>query len=215
VQTQFEAGTAWRFQLDTYEPEVARYGGPSKQTSVHDIFMADSDAVLEILRHHPGEPGLQDRWRLALASMDEFYRAAGFSMDRRLRSVRIQRDSYRAETGLVLDQADHALGDRFRRERPRLEALLGENPNEMEPLAQGMAALRERSRRIGPLLRAIEEGAEDKAFQDILASFIHMSINRLLLSSQRAQERILFHFLMRLYESREARTRRTRQGIIP
>ena len=40
------------------------------------------------------------------------------------------------------------------------------------------------------------------------ASFVHMHVNRLIRSAQRAHEMVLYDFLHLLYESREARQRK-------
>lgn len=42
-------GRIWRVQLDTYEREVERYGGPAGVELAEEIFHADSDAVLAVL----------------------------------------------------------------------------------------------------------------------------------------------------------------------
>ena len=44
------AGLVWRTQLDTYEREVERYGGPAGVVHCERIFHADSEAVTEIMR---------------------------------------------------------------------------------------------------------------------------------------------------------------------
>ncbi|MDP8931941.1 MAG: lantibiotic dehydratase, partial [Actinomycetota bacterium] len=45
-----ESGQIWRVQLDTYEREVERYGGDRGIELAEQVFQADSDAVLAILR---------------------------------------------------------------------------------------------------------------------------------------------------------------------
>ena len=108
------------------------------------------------------------------------------------------------------------LGDKFRKERAALEHLLAaasEPPEGEEPtlLHPGFAALDARSetiRRAAPELASLErEGLLIGDVVGLAASHLHMHANRLLRSEQRAQELVLYDFLMRLYDSEAARAR--------
>ena len=63
-QLLLEDGQLWRLQLDTYEREVERYGGPEGMVLAERLFQADSEAVLEIVEQYPedarGGPSGQD-----------------------------------------------------------------------------------------------------------------------------------------------------------
>jgi thiopeptide-type bacteriocin biosynthesis protein len=47
--------TIRRLALDTYEPEINRYGGPGLSTAAEELFCADSAAVIGQLQQHTGE----------------------------------------------------------------------------------------------------------------------------------------------------------------
>lgn len=205
------SGLVWRFQLDTYEPETIRYGGLANLERAERIFMADSEAALNILATHAGEKGLQERWQLALVSVDEFYATAGFDVATRLQLARTQCQGFDQEYAPGHPSVNPQLGDRFRAERKRLATLLDPAMRLGDPVAQGIATLRERTKRLRPLFIEIEQlDAEvglTTSLEAMLGSFIHMSVNRLLSSAQREQEMVIYHFLVRLYESRIAQTR--------
>lgn len=57
-----------------YEPETAAFGGPSGIAAVHDLFCADSNGVLEYVRHEA--PGLGRR-ELSIVLIGGLLRAAG------------------------------------------------------------------------------------------------------------------------------------------
>jgi thiopeptide-type bacteriocin biosynthesis protein len=206
-------GWLWRFQLDTYEPELFRYGGANNQERAEQIFMADSEAAMKILAHHPGDEGIRGRWPLALASMDEYLASAGLSLGARLTMAQARLSGFSREFGLQGNPTSHQLGVRFRQERRLLETLFCPGQPPEGHLALGLAALAERSRRISPWLRSMgaleESGKLTTTLEDLLGSMIHMSVNRLLMSSQRAQEMILYDFLVRIYASRLAREGQT------
>ncbi|HEY0192494.1 MAG TPA: lantibiotic dehydratase C-terminal domain-containing protein, partial [Kofleriaceae bacterium] len=57
-------------------------------------------------------------------------------------------------------------------------------------------------------LRAAEaRGALHLPIADLLPSYIHMQVNRLIRSAQRAHECVLYDLLTRLYEARVARSK--------
>jgi len=65
-----ERGMLWRLQVDTYEREVERYGGPQGMRLSERLFQADSKAALDILAAlEPGDAGLDERWLLTLPGM--------------------------------------------------------------------------------------------------------------------------------------------------
>ncbi len=104
------------------------------------------------------------------------------------------------------------LGDRFRKESKSLELLLDPAREEENRLAPGLAVLRRRSDRLAPLIRDLEACGKDGRLTQPLASiarsYVHMHVNRMLRSAQRAQEFVLYDFLARVYESRAARARK-------
>ncbi|HZX04041.1 lantibiotic dehydratase [Kribbella sp.] len=72
------AGLAQRLVLDTYEPELARYGGPEAMEAAERAFHADSEAVLDELRMRP--PGVPLELLLAggMAGIAEAYAGPGW-----------------------------------------------------------------------------------------------------------------------------------------
>jgi thiopeptide-type bacteriocin biosynthesis protein len=202
-------GWIWKLQLDTYEPELARYGGLVDGAGMERLFQEDSETALEILAAIPGDEGPDaTRWPLALLSVDEWLASAGLGVEARLALVRDLQDQDPSRTGAALKAW---LGKRYREARPSLEALLAGAAALPAPLAEGRAALAARSRRVAPLLAGIRAlgsaQRRGRSLEDLLASLAHMSVNRLLRSTAREEERIIQHFLVRLYDSRLARGR--------
>src|SRR5262249_9768553 len=97
------------------------------------------------------------------------------------------------------------LGQKLRKERVAVEALLDPTRDAASPFAPGFAILRERSERLAPVARELREleaaGELSRPLSELAASFVHMHANRLLRSAQRAQECVLYYDLDRLYES--------------
>jgi len=203
------SGEGWKLQLDTYEREVERYGGPVGITLSEQLFAVDSEAVLSLLETHPGDEGASLRWRLALLGMDTLLEALGLSLEQKLAVAGRCRKAFGAEFK-VNARFENQLGQRFREERRELERMLDAAPTDAGPWKAGLDILARRGALLRPIaeqLHAAErEGQLTLPMAELAESFLHMHANRMLASDQRAQELILYDFLARLYRSRLART---------
>ncbi|MBI3725130.1 lantibiotic dehydratase [bacterium] len=199
-----------RIQLDTYEREVERYGGPEAILAVERIFQIDSEAALAIVARLKGDAGADARWRLALRGIDAIQDDLGLDHARKRTVIRRVRAAFGAEIGAG-DAFWRQLGARFRQERAGLDALLDRERDETSPLAPALLVLQERSERLRPVvadLRARERaGLLGRPVDALADSLVHMHANRLLRSAQRAHEVVIYYFLDRLYESQAARAR--------
>jgi thiopeptide-type bacteriocin biosynthesis protein len=201
-------GRIRRWQIDTYDREVERYGGPIGIELAESLFHVDSEAALSLIEACPGDSGLDARWRLALAGIDRLLDDFGLLLDAKLRIMRESRDGmgaeFHAEAGLTPQ-----LAQKFRGERKGLEELLARPHSPTAPLAPGLAILDQRSRGLAQWLdslRMAESRGELLHSREQLApAFIHMFANRLLRSAHRAQELVLYDFLARLYQSQHVR----------
>src|SRR5690606_6306968 len=116
-------GLVWRMQLDSYEREVERYGGPDAIELVERIFEADSEAVLANLVRvqHGGE---ELRWQLLVRGIDQLLDDLGLALADKLALVEQMRASYGRELGADRGELRHQLGRSFRRHRATIERLL-------------------------------------------------------------------------------------------
>lgn len=208
-------GWIWKFQLDTFEPETGRYGGPENIICAERAFQSDSEAILRILALYPGDEGTDARWRLAIRSVDEYYHALGLSLEDKLRVADISRTMYAREFWAENGPGEHQLGDKFRPVRKQLEALLDPTRDAESPLSAGIMILKERTKQLRPLFQEMLEfqaqGKLTHKLEDMMSSFVHMSVNRFLRSAQRMQEMVVYDFLVRIYESRVAREKKRKK----
>lgn len=203
-----DGGRLRKLVLDAYEPETDRYGGPEALPFIERWFRHDSEAALTLVAASAGASGSDLRWRLALVGarliLDDF----GFGPEPAQEILRAVDKGYRAEfaTSRALDGV---ISRRFRDHRPELEALLARAGAEEVPAE--LAPLRRRTERTRTLVAALLALAgEDRLaapLPDILASLMHMHINRLLRAHPRAHERVIYEYLARLGQSDLARRR--------
>lgn len=199
-------GWIWRFQLDCYEPEWQRYGGGGNQERTEQVFQADSETAIAIASCEGGDQALAERWVLALASVDGYFNSAGLDLPGRLKEVGARCAEFRAEYRQREIPLHRQAARKFREERRRLESLFEPSEPKSAALATGLDLMRRRHARIQPLFAAMREelAAVGNPVETLLASFIHMSVNRLLPSAQRIHEAFIYEFLERLYRARTA-----------
>jgi thiopeptide-type bacteriocin biosynthesis protein len=202
------SGLIWKLQLDTYEREVERYGGPLGIELAERLFQVDCEASLEMLGLFPDDEHADVRWRLTLKGLDLLLDDLGFKLAAKLEIAAQARQAYAAEFKQDLT-LQRQLGERFRTERRALEALLDDTLAADDPLQPGLRALSRRSERLQPIAAALREAARQGQLTAPLAqlapSYLHVHAFRLLRADQRRHELVLYEFLTRLYESRRAR----------
>ncbi|MCP3164276.1 lantibiotic dehydratase [Myxococcus qinghaiensis] len=197
-----------RIQLDTYEREVERYGGAPGMALSEIVFAADSEAVVDILNAYPGDSGTDLRWRLGLKGVDCLLTDLGQTLDARIAILERLRAGFGAEFQVKKD-FEEQLSKRFRKERPVLEALRLADASQQGPWRPALSAFQRRSEQLRPVAEALGRGMQEDAFGlsvgEMIDSYLHMHVNRMLPDEHRPQELILYDFLLRLYRSAQAR----------
>jgi len=202
-----------RWQLDTYEREIERYGGAEGMEISEAVFHADSEAVLAALEDLGGDSGAEWRWRLALVGIDRLLDDFRFDLAARRDLMAELRRAFGNEfaAGAQLTQQ---LAQRQRETASELYELLTAPLSPEHPLAGSIAALDRRSERLAPLVAELRDlasrGALTTSMEELVNSYIHMFVNRLIRSDARRHELVLYDLLHRLTVSRLAR-----QGAAP
>jgi lantibiotic biosynthesis protein len=207
-----QRGTIWKVEIGTYEREVERYGGPDSMLFAEDIFCADSDAVVEILRTLEGDEGAEARWRIALLGVHRLFDDCGVAADVRRDVMARARDSFLHEFR-VGSQGKSQLSDRFRNQRHAIDALMHADGRGDDAMAIARAVFDRRSTRIAQAVTQLESlarrGTLHVPISELAISFSHMHVNRMIRASGRAHELILYDFLLKWYDARLARERQT------
>jgi thiopeptide-type bacteriocin biosynthesis protein len=211
IAPPLDDGRLWRVQLDTYEREVERYGGPEGIVLAERLFHVDSEAVLSILDLLEGDEGADLRWRIALRGIDMLLNDLGLEGAAKQQVLRRMRESFATEFGggkglrVQLDQ-------RLREERRSLFPLLDPAGDRESELAPALEILHRRSERWAPVIAELKrlEGAGrlTQTIAEMAPSYVHMFVNRMIRAAARAHELVLYDFLYQLLEQRAARARK-------
>lgn len=201
------SGKIWKIQFDTYEQEIERYGGVAGMSAAEKIFFADSSAVLDVLQAlHSSGYDPDRRWKIALLGSDMLLSDLGFDLHAKRALMEALRHKYASEFRATGD-IELVLGKQFRAKRSQLEQLWCEAGDAVPGLVR--QAFQTRSSRVLPLAYTLhslfQEGKLTVNLAELGASFVHMHINRMMQSSWRQYECVLYEFLYRLYQSRLAR----------
>ncbi|HEX3765390.1 MAG TPA: lantibiotic dehydratase [Kofleriaceae bacterium] len=212
AQAMLGDGRLWKFQLDTYEREIERYGGPVGIELAERLFCADSACAIDILGMLDGDAGNDARWRLAVRGIDQLLDDLGLDLATRLTVMRRVRDGFAREHRVDSSIGfQRGLGDKYRKERTPLAILLDRAHDADSDLGPGLERIAARSVANAPIiaeLRAAEQrGQLTSPVLDLVPSYIHMHVNRLIRSAQRAHEVVLYDLVVRLYEAQVARAK--------
>jgi lantibiotic biosynthesis protein len=199
-----QTGSVYKVQVDTYERELERYGEATMALS-ETVFCADSSAMLHYLCH---EEEVSSRWQFALQSCDTLLADFGLTTAAKVELLQTLQARFLAEHNA--DQTlRKQLNDRYRAEQGLIGAVI-DTPAD---------CLRVRSETLRPVIAPIRAACLGTYLQPnlptLLASYLHMSLNRLFTSKHRMQEMVIYHFLTRFYESQLARqtARQTAEAV--
>ncbi|HZR41764.1 MAG TPA: lantibiotic dehydratase, partial [Ktedonobacteraceae bacterium] len=182
-------GRIQRFSLDTYEREVARYGGIAAIDLLEQIFSLDSDVCSSLVAAHSTHHLTLDPLAIAVCSLDSFFSAWNYDTQHRLHWLQKRTEKY-------------AWSAEFRRERKRYCALLAPwiEPVDPELLTQRTllnTLLVPLKVHLPPLVAQVRDLVHKGQFwvaeEDLLASLAHMHKIRILgLGANREQQLYAF-----------------------
>jgi lantibiotic biosynthesis protein len=208
-------GILWQLELDAYEPEVERYGGPLGIALAERLFQIDSELCLELLPRFSDDAGAELRWQLAFAGADRLLTRLGFSLAEK-KALAEQMRAAREQSWIVDEAYRRQLARKFRSGelRQSLTAILREEDGEANATgsllpADALAAFARFSQRLQPVgekVRSLDRAGQlTTTIHDLAASFVHMHFNRVLRSCHLEQEAVLCDLLVRTYASQLAK----------
>ena len=140
--------------------------------------------------------------------MDLLLDGLGFSLGQKCEWIRSRRDAFAGEFR-VDHRVRQQLGDKYRSERHGLQELLGLAHSGQAAEYPALDALKRRSVALSAIVDELKAasaaGMLAVSISDLAASYAHMHVNRVLRSSHRAQELVIYDLLDRIYRSQLAR----------
>ncbi|HWO95421.1 MAG TPA: lantibiotic dehydratase [Bacillus sp. (in: firmicutes)] len=186
TQTLYQEGLISKIVVDTYEPEIERYGGPNLMPLAEALFSHDSEVVSYLIQLVRFSQLQIDKLKLSVISVLELLRQFGLTDD---------------ETASLLnkkyDVKDYL--DDFRKDRKYFMELLAGHRDKLEPSYPNESLVYQImdtrylavKRYVEELARQEELGMLLNAKEDILFSVIHMHLNRLLGINRNQEEKVM------------------------
>jgi len=209
VAPALQDGLLYRLALDTYEREVERYGGLDGVQMMERAAEADADAVIKILS---GGSSIPERRHLAVASLASLYACSTLDpAGQHQCCAALSEPSTRGFTG----PRAKLLGKQERAERAEVADVVAAVDRSEVGSDPAIDALNARAERLTPILQRLrvlaDEGVLERPLDDVVCSFAHMFVNRLLRDGGGLDELRVHDALARVYEGRLARERQRGQ----
>ena len=203
-----QKGIIHKVQTDTYQREIERYGH-STMTLSEQLFYFDSEAVVNFIDLIDGAEGERYRWLFALRGVDELLNDFGYTIAQKNELLQqLQRGFFQEHHGN--DALRHSLNDKYRANRQAITEIL-DSEKDTEYIMPAVDCFRTRSARSQATIATIQERCSQETeggLSRLLPSYIHMFLNRMFLSQPRRHELVIYHYLMKYYDSQVARDKK-------
>jgi thiopeptide-type bacteriocin biosynthesis protein len=192
-----------KVKYDTYERELGRYGYNKIELS-ESLFHHDSEAVVSILGMLDGDDSEELRWLIALRNIDMLLSDFRMDLESKHKLLELLKNDFYQE--FKVDKEGVVQLDRlYRTYVKRIGSIINSQDDEKNGIVSMVAALEERSNRNVPVTEGLclsEPDGRKINLPGLIASHVHMALNRMLVSDHRKQELVIYYLLARYYQSR-------------
>ncbi|MES2107387.1 MAG: lantibiotic dehydratase [Bacteroidota bacterium] len=180
-----------KIQMDTYQRELERYG-PNFIEQAELLFFYDSECLINVNAAIGANDEL--RWKIALANINSLLNDYRLNLHDKFNLMTNLSNGLKEE--FKLNSRDLKLfSQKYRTNKPDINAIMAKTSQE-----DGIEALYSLFDKRSGLNAALIENEAENIPSDVIASLVHMSINRLFRSKQRMHEIIIYDFLSLYYK---------------
>ena len=206
LQYFVEEGMIWNIQLDTYKREIERYGSQTMSAS-ENLFYRNSELVVDVSKLTP-----ESSYKVcfAILLMDYILSTFGYDLEQKIQFAQHYGEAFKSEfkaTPLLRKQ----LNKKYQDHRELLgQFMVPETATDQDILAFTSLVndYDEKCRNdIAFILHAYQNGQPDVTLDSLIASHIHMFINRYYETQQRRFEMVCYDFLVRYYLAERGKQR--------
>ncbi len=202
LNENLETKSVWKIQIDTYQREIERYGSKNMANSEF-LFHKESELICKILQNTNEDDEL--RWKLAFLGVDNLLSNFELKIEQKKQLLEYLSESFNKEFGLENANDTKILAKSYREKRQIIEEMI-ENPliySEFKELFTNYSlAIKENTDKV---LELAKNNELEMSLSNLLASYIHMFLNRYFRANQRKHECIIYYMLFQYYRSAEAK----------
>lgn len=202
LETYLRDGFVDRYQIDTYDRELERYG-PESIDDCETLFDSDSQMVYSFLSTSQLPTDLE-RYALAMGSVDQLYTDFNLTLNDKVEL------SSNAQQAFLLEESGskdvkRGLNDLYRQHMPSL----------LEDIGRYKPLLKQRSSSAKQAILNLDAiriaDKTPQGFPQLVGSLNHMNLNRIFTGQNQRHEMVVYHFLARHYSSLKARQQAPKQ----
>ncbi|MCL2042326.1 MAG: thiopeptide-type bacteriocin biosynthesis protein [Bacteroidales bacterium] len=196
----------WKVQADTYSRELERYGTDTMELS-ETLFWHDSEMIIKVIAFDKVKQDENLRWLLGLKMIDILLDDFGFSLSEKCNLLNTLQENFGKEFGINAESR-RQFGSKYRNEKAKIEKILDKNSEQDEEYSSLFKPVFEKSEASKSIIKEIRNKITTTTtppLNDLLSSYIHMTLNRLFRTQQRMHELVLYDYLFRYYNSLQAR----------
>jgi lantibiotic biosynthesis protein len=218
LQALIETGVIHKITTDTYVRELERYGIDTIHFS-EDIFFRDSNAILNFIELLEGEEGEKYRWLFALKNIDTLLDDFDYKINEKYDLAYNLQAAFYEELDIRKNNILlYNLNTKYREYTKEIEAILSPINNNHD-LLDAYNCFTERTYYNKSIIKNLSDCIEtnpnhSNSLETLLISYIHMTLNRTFVALPRKQELVIYHFLMKFYESQIARSRAKKKTMV-
>ncbi len=211
-----QTGLVWKIQTDTYQREMERYGANTMILS-EQLFYYDSQCIVDMLDRIDGDEGEEIRWLFAIKAVDVLLSDFNYSMEQKSELMENLKTGFALEFNMNKD-LKMQIDKKFRTHREIITQVLNNENGETSEFQPLFELLEQKSESITPLVTEILTIQQKDQLQlhlnDLLASYIHMLLNRLFKNKQRMHEMVIYDFMWRTYHSEIAKQKHLKKQLV-
>jgi thiopeptide-type bacteriocin biosynthesis protein len=195
-------------QTEIYKREIERYG-PENIDNSESIFFIDSIGSINILSLLEGDEGDQLRWQFAIKGVHDLLDAFQFDNTTKRELMNWLSTNFASEFHMNNQEGKKQLSSKYREYRSVIDFVFQENLDEEHDFYTVWELFKIRKESLSSYAKEIlslsKESKLSVKLNDLVASYIHMFLNRFLRSKQRMQEMVIYDLLHQHYKSLIAR----------
>lgn len=194
----------WKIQLDTYNREIERYSDKLIEEA-ETLFYIDSECVLTILQKINKIGNENYRWMIAIKIIDNLLSLFSLNIYSKAEMMNELSDSFKTEFGFNKFNSKQ-FNLKYRKNKFIINDVINNVVNEKDFLFL-LLILKEKTDRMKVVVDSIVDKSNNTNFSlnNLIKSYIHMSLNRIFRSRNRLHELVIYDFLYRFYSSEIAK----------
>jgi thiopeptide-type bacteriocin biosynthesis protein len=194
-----ESGSVWQSQTENYIRELERYDGVMTQSE--KLFCADSMYVLKLLSIPLIKDHIHNRIAAGIRLTLDLLNSSGLTAGQMLLLTENSKTALKKDCNITLF-SEKKINHNYRNHLSNYQSFLLSPPDPVRTLFIKRAATMKRL--FKPIRSIINSPASVLTMENLLSSYIHMTINRLFSNHQKVYELIIYDYLFRQL-SREAK----------